>query len=101
LYEELLALAKAQRRALRAAHRQLEADPLFAHLLKSRIDFRQTNERRALHEKRLGKVVSGTFYFAQSVGFHLAFDDWRKWAAKDILSRMLQISRPVDQSGDH
>jgi hypothetical protein len=33
LLEELVALTRAQTRALRAAHRQLEADPLLAHLL--------------------------------------------------------------------
>jgi hypothetical protein len=37
LLEELLALARAQRRALKATHTQLEADPLLGHLLKSRI----------------------------------------------------------------
>jgi hypothetical protein len=37
--DELVALARAQRRTLKATQAQLEADPLFAHLLKSRIAY--------------------------------------------------------------
>jgi len=46
LIEELVALARAQRRTLCAAHRQLQGHPLLAHLLKSRIAYRQKDEHR-------------------------------------------------------
>jgi hypothetical protein len=81
LLEELVALTRAQRRALRAAHRQLEADPLLAHLLESRISYRKGDEHRTKSGKRLEEMVRSSFLRAQSIGFHGEIEDWRSLLA--------------------
>jgi hypothetical protein len=77
LLEELVALTRAQRRTLRAAHRQLEADPLLAHLLESRIAYRKSDEHRTKSGKRLEEMVRSSFIRAQSIGFRWEVEDWR------------------------
>jgi hypothetical protein len=79
--DELVALARAQRRTLRAAHAQLEAAPLFAHLLKSRIAYRKADESRTKSGKRMEDLVRSTFFVAQSLGFRGDFGEWRKLLA--------------------
>lgn len=81
LLDELVALARAQRRVLRAAHSQLEADPLLAHLLKSRAIYRKTDEYRTKSGKRVEEVVRSTFFVAQNLHFSGDIDDWRKLLA--------------------
>jgi hypothetical protein len=78
LLDELVALARAQCRALRAAHSQLEADPLLAHLLKSRITYRHVDERGGKSGKRVEEMVRSSFFIAQSLHFSGGIDDWRK-----------------------
>ncbi len=79
LLEELTALARAQRRVLRAAHIQLEADPLLTHLLKARKSYRHADRFKS--NKRLEDEVCQSFYLAQSVGFQGDIHDWRKLLA--------------------
>jgi hypothetical protein len=79
LLEELTVLARAQRRVLRAAHSQLEADPLLAHLLKARKSYRHADRHKS--PKRLEQEVCNSFYLAQSIGFHGDIHDWRKLLA--------------------
>lgn len=81
LVDELVALARAQRRTLRAAHLQLEADPLLAHLLKSRTLYRQADARGGKSTKRLEDTVRSTFFVAQSLNFKAGIDDWRRLLA--------------------
>jgi hypothetical protein len=69
LLEEFIALARAQRRTPRAAHRQLEADPLMAHLLESRIVFRRADAHRTKSGKRADEMVMSSFFRARAVGF--------------------------------
>src|SRR5471030_2591885 len=78
LLDELVALARAQRRALKAAHTQLEADPLLAHLLKSRITYRHVDERGGKSGKRVENMLRLSFFLAQSLHFRGGIDDWRK-----------------------
>ena len=79
--DELVALARAQRRALKAAHTQLEADPLFSHLLKSRIAYYRADESRSKSGKRMEDLVRSTFFTAQSLRFRGSIDEWRKLLA--------------------
>jgi hypothetical protein len=81
ILEELVALGRAQRRALKAAHTQLQDDPLFAHLLKSRIAYYRADENRSKSGKRLEDLVRSTFFTAQSLLFRGDIDDWRKLLA--------------------
>jgi len=62
LLEELLALTRAQRRALMAAHRQLEADPLLAHLLDSRIQYRKEIEHQSKSGRRMEEFGRNSFF---------------------------------------
>ena len=77
LLEELLALTRAQRRSLKAAHRQLEADPLLAHLLESRIHYRKEVEHQTKSGKRMEEFGRDSFFLAQSLGFRGEFHEWR------------------------
>jgi hypothetical protein len=77
----LVALARAQRRALKAAHTELEADPLLAHLLKSRISYRHVNERSGKSCKPVEKMVRSSFFVAQSREFRGGIKDWRNLLA--------------------
>lgn len=79
--EELVALARAQRRTLKAAQTQLEADPLFAHLLKSRSAYRRADEHRTKSGKRMEDLVRSTFFVAQGHQFRGDIDQWRKLLA--------------------
>jgi hypothetical protein len=81
ILDELVALGRAQRRALKAAHAQLQGDPLFAHLLKSRIAYYREDEHRTKSGKRLEELVCSTFFTAQGLGFRGDFGDWRKLLA--------------------
>ena len=81
LIDELVALARAQRRTLKAAQAQLEADPLFAHLLKSRISYHRADESRTKSGKRMEDLVRSTFFVAQSLQFRGDIDQWRKLLA--------------------
>ena len=81
LLDELGSLARAQRRTLKAAHTQLEADPLLAHLLKSRISYRHVDERGGKSGKRVEGMVRSSFFIAQSLHFRGGIDDWRKLLA--------------------
>ena len=74
-------LGRAQRRALKAAHIQLEADPLLAHPLKSRMAYRDVDERSGESTKRIEEMVSSSFFIAQSLDFRGGIDDWRKLLA--------------------
>lgn len=78
LLEEFIALARAQRRALRAAHRQLEADLLMAHLLESRVAFRRADaNQKTKSGKRVDEMVMSSFFRARAVGFHGEVEEWR------------------------
>jgi hypothetical protein len=79
--DELVALARAQRRTLKAAQAQLDADPLFAHLLKSRIAYYRADATRTKSGKRMDELVCSTFFTAQSLRFRGDIDDWRKLLA--------------------
>jgi hypothetical protein len=79
--EELVALARAQRRTLKAAQAQLEADPLFSHLLKSRIAYSRADETRTKLGKRMEELVCSTFFVAQGLRFRGDIHDWRKLLA--------------------
>ena len=81
LVEEVVALARAQRRALRAAHAQLEADPLMAHLLTSRLEYRKAVQRATKSDKRIEELVRSSFFIAQSLSFRGGIDEWRKLLA--------------------
>jgi len=63
------------------AHAQLEADPLLAHLLKSRVAYRRADEHRTKSGKRMEDLVRSTFFVAQSLSFRGDIDDWRKLLA--------------------
>jgi hypothetical protein len=79
--EELVALARAQRRTLKAAEAQLEADPLFAHLLKSRIAYYRADATRTKSGKRMEELVCSTFFTAQNLQFRGDIHNWRKLLA--------------------
>ncbi len=77
VFDELVALARAQRRTLQAIHRQLETDPLLAHLLKDRIRFRRADAIRNKSGKRVEELVRASFYKAGSFGFRGDINEWR------------------------
>jgi hypothetical protein len=79
LLEELAVLTRAQRRVLRAAHTQLEADPLLAHLLKARKSYRHADRHKS--PKRKEEEACQSFYLAQSIGFRGDIHDWCKLLA--------------------
>jgi len=81
LFDELVALARAQRRALMAAHSQLEADPLLAHLLKSRVTYHRADEHRTKSGKPMEDLVRSTYFVAQGHQFRGDIDEWRKLLA--------------------
>ena len=80
-FDELVALGRAQRRTLKAAQAQLETDPLFGHLLKSRIAYYRADESRSKSGKRMEDLVRSTFFSAQSLRFRGSIDEWRKLLA--------------------
>lgn len=71
--EELVGLAKAQRRALNAALRRLKADPLLAHFLETRDVARQAEYAGG---KKREQLVRESFFIAQSKGFTGRVYDW-------------------------
>jgi hypothetical protein len=77
LLEEPLALTRAQRRALKAAHLQLEADPFWAHLLESRVRYRKEVEHPSKSGRRLEEFGRESYFLAQSLGFRGEFHEWR------------------------
>jgi len=77
LLGELVALSRAQRRTLKAVHRLMEADPLLAVLLQSRVSYRRADEHRTKSGKRLKEMTVSTFFKAQAVGFRGGIEDWR------------------------
>jgi hypothetical protein len=60
---------------------RLEANPLFVHLLKSRIAYRRADESRTKSGKRMEDLVRSAFFTAQSLRFHGDLDQWRKLLA--------------------
>lgn len=77
LLEELHALARAQRRVLRVAHKQIETDPLLAHLLASRVSYRKADEHRTKSGKHLEHMVHMSFQQAEDLGFRGRINEWR------------------------
>ena len=76
--EESVALARAQRRMHRAVHKERKADPLLAHLLRSRISYRKADENRTKSGKRLDDICRLSFVTATGLGFTKPMENWRE-----------------------